>query len=114
MRRPVGAHGAQERLQHAPPHAGRPPSRTPPSLMPPSVMPASNVVPAQSMPSTRPQLAPVVGGAPQMPSVWFEFLVHTAEQQSAPELHASPVCPQNDDAWQVPFEAQKPEQHWVG
>jgi hypothetical protein len=55
MKAPVGPHGPHERLQQPPPQ-GRPPSGTP-------------VMGAQSMPSVMLQLADVVGGEPQVPSV---------------------------------------------
>jgi hypothetical protein len=82
-RTPVGPHGAHERLQQAPPHDG-----IPPSMM---TMPPSAVVPAQSMPSVRLQLAPVVGGEPHTPSGCVPDLVQTPEQQSPPLAHASPI-----------------------
>jgi len=93
-RTPVGPHGAQARLQHAPPHAGMPPSRmtTPPSF----------VVPAHSMPSVSWQLAPEVGTAPQRPSAFVPVFVQTPEQQSVALAHESPFCPQKDGCWQMP------------
>jgi hypothetical protein len=47
---PVGPHGAQARLQHGPPHAGKPLSR---NAVPAPLVP----VPPQSCPSTTPQFA---------------------------------------------------------
>ena len=82
-RTPVGAQGAHERLQQAPPQVGRPPSV--------KTMPPSAVLPAQSIPSVRLQLAPIVGGEPHSPSAWLPVLVHTPEQQSVPVAQASPV-----------------------
>ncbi len=53
---------------------------------------------------------PPGGVAEHVPSVLPAATVHTPVQQSAPIEHASPACPQNDDAWQVPPE-QSAEQH---
>jgi hypothetical protein len=59
---PVGPHGAHARLQHGPPHRGRPLSR--------NTTPPSAPLPPQSCPSTRPQLAGPEGAeAAQVPSV---------------------------------------------
>jgi hypothetical protein len=82
MSTPVGPHGAQARLQHAPPHAGRPPSYTPVPLVP---------VPPQSCPSCRPQLAgPPGDDVAHVPSVCPAAVVQTPVQQSALVAHASP------------------------
>jgi hypothetical protein len=102
-RTPVGPHGAHARLQHGPPQAGNPAAlcTTPPSA----------AVPPQSWPSTTPQLAGPLGGfAPHVPSVAPAVIVQVPVQQSDPTEHASPACPQNDEAWHVPFE-QSFEQH---
>ena len=45
-------------------------------------------------------------------------MVRVPVQQSVPVEHASPGCPQNDDAWHVPFEQRFEQQsapvaHWV-
>jgi hypothetical protein len=98
---PVGPHGAHERLQQPPPHEGTPPSRM--------TVPPSLDVPAQRTPSGIWQFAGPVGGGPQVPSVWPIATLQMPPQQSAPEWHASPCCPQKDDGWQVP-PAQSPEQ----
>ena len=101
---PVGPHGAHARLQHGPPHAGSP---------------ASMLAPPQSWPSTTPQLAgPPGGAAPHVPSVEPAAIVHAPVQQSVPAEHASPPCPQNDEAWHVPFEQSAeqqsaPDAHWL-
>jgi hypothetical protein len=50
---PVGPHGAHARLQHAPPHVGRPLSR--------KTAPPSGPEPPQSCPSWRPQFAGPLG-----------------------------------------------------
>jgi hypothetical protein len=100
---PVGPHGAHARLQHGPPHVGRPLSRktTPPSAAPPP----------QSWPSTRPQLAAPVGGDPaHVPMDCPAAIVHVPVQQSELVAQASPACTQNEDDWHVPAE-QRPEQH---
>jgi hypothetical protein len=108
---PVGPHGAQARLQHGPPHAGSPASM-------PAAAPV-DVVPPQSWPSTTPQLAGPPGGlAPHVPSVEPATIVHAPVQQSVPAEHASPPCPQNDEAWHVPFEQSAeqqsaPDAHWL-
>jgi hypothetical protein len=108
---PVGPHGAHARLQQGPPQAGRPPSlRT---------IPPSGAVPPQSWPSTTPQFAGPLGGvAPHVPSVDPAATVHADVQQSDPVEHASPACPQNDDAWHVPFQQRFEQQsvlavHWL-
>jgi hypothetical protein len=44
-----------------------------------------------------------------VPSAAPDASVQVPVQQSAPVEHASPPCPQNDEAWQVPLE-QRPEQ----
>jgi hypothetical protein len=57
------------------------------------------------------QFADTLGGeAAQVPSVCPAAVVHVPVQQSALAEQASPGCPQNEDAWQVPF-AHRPEQH---
>jgi hypothetical protein len=100
---PVGPHGAHARLQHAPPHSGRPPSM--------NTVPPSPALPAQSCPSASPQFAaPAGGAAEQVPSAAPEAIVHEPAQQSAPVEQASPACPQKDDAWHVPA-AHRFEQH---
>jgi hypothetical protein len=106
MSTPVGPYGAHARLQHPPPHDGRPPSTytTPPSAP----------VPPQSTPSTIPQLAGPPGGeVAQVPRAWLAVLVHWPLQQSVPAAHESPPCPQKDDGWHVPLLAQLPEQQWA-
>jgi hypothetical protein len=76
-RTPLGPHGAHARLQHDPPHAGKPPSFV-------------EVAP-QSCPSTTPQFAgPEAGAVPQVPSVCPEATVQAPVQQSAAVEHASP------------------------
>jgi hypothetical protein len=103
---PVGPNGAHARLQHGPPQAGRPPS--------PTTTPPSGAEPEQSSPSVSPQLAGPPGGvAAHVPSDWFAAFVHVPVQQSPFAEHASPGCPQNDEAWHVPLLAQSPEQHWA-
>jgi hypothetical protein len=87
----VGPKGAHARLQQPPPHAGNPPSlyTTPPSTP----------VPPQSTPSTIPQLAGPLGGfAEHVPRVFPVATVQVPVQQSVPVAHASPACPQNEDA----------------
>jgi hypothetical protein len=102
---PVGPQGAHERLQHAPPHAGRPALLT--------AVPPSAADPPQSWPSTTPQLAGPLGGvAPHVPSAAPATLVQTCVQQSAALAQLSPPWPQNDDAWHVPL-LQRCEQHSV-
>jgi hypothetical protein len=80
---PVGPHGAQARLQQAPPQLGRPASLNttpPPAAMPP-----------QSCPSTRPQLAgPAGADGAHVPSDCPPCVVHVPVQQSAPTEQASP------------------------
>ena len=67
--------------------------------------------PPQSTPSTIPQLAGPLGAfAAQVPSVCPVAMVQVPVQQSEPEAHASPACPQKDAAWQVP-PLQSEEQH---
>jgi hypothetical protein len=88
---PVGPHGAHARLQHGPPHAGSPVALR--------VIPPSGVVPPHSWPSTTPQLAGPLGGlALHVPSVAPTTTLHVPVQQSDPVEHASPPCPQNDEA----------------
>jgi hypothetical protein len=53
---------------------------------------------------------PPGGLTPHVPRVAPFATEQVPVQQSAPEAHASPPCPQNDDAWQVP-PAQSDEQH---
>jgi hypothetical protein len=102
MRIPVGPHGAQARLQHGPPQAGRPPSM--------KVAPPSAAVPPQSCPSTRPQFAGPVGAeGAQTPIVLPVATVQEPVQQSVPVAQASPGCAQKEEGWHVPDE-QKPEQ----
>jgi hypothetical protein len=75
-------------------------------------MPPSAAEPEQSSPSESPQLAGPPGGvAPHVPSDWFAAFAQVPVQQSPFEEHASPGCPQNDEAWHVPLLAQSPEQH---
>jgi hypothetical protein len=62
------------------------------------------------MPSAREQFAPPAGTGPHVPSADVPTMLQTPEQQLAPVVHESPVCWQNDGAWQVPFAAQNPEQ----
>jgi hypothetical protein len=88
---PVGPNGAQARLQHGPPHAGRPPST--------SVTPPSGALPPHSWPSARPQLAGPLGGVvTQVPIVLFAAIVHVPVQHCAFAEQVSPGCVQNDDA----------------
>ena len=102
---PVGPHGAHARLQHGPPHVGRPLSR--------KVTPPSAAEPPHSCPSTRPQLAgPLGADAAHTPRVCPLAIVHAPVQQSPLVAHASPGCTQNDDAWHVLLE-QSPEQQAV-
>jgi hypothetical protein len=99
---PVGPQGAHARLQHGPPHLGRPLSM--------KTAPPSNPVPPQSCPSTRPQLAGPLGAeAAHVPIVWPLGMVHVPVQQSPSAAQASSGCTQNEDAWHVPPE-QRPEQ----
>ena len=103
MLTPVGPQGAHERLQHAPPQAGRP------ELL--VAVPPSGADPPQSWPSTTPQFAGPLGGvAPHVPRVAPAAMVHTCVQQSAALAQLSPPWPQNEDAWQVPL-LQSLEQH---
>jgi hypothetical protein len=89
-RTPVGPQGAHARLQHGPPHWGRPLSR--------NATPPSAAVPPQSWPSARPQLAGPLGGvAAHVPMVWPLATVHVPVQQSPLVAHASPGWPQNED-----------------
>jgi hypothetical protein len=110
-RTPVGPHGAHARLQHEPPHAGNPD--------PLSTTPPSGAAPPQSCPSTTPQLAgPPAGFAPHVPRVAPAAIVHVCVQQSAALAQLSPPCPQNDEAWHVPFEQRLEQQsppfvHWL-
>jgi hypothetical protein len=109
-RTPVGPHGAHARLQHGPPHAGRPPASTRTTAF---------AALSQSCPSTTPQLAGPPGGcAPQVPSVAPAAIVHVPVQQSDPPAHESPPWPQKEDAWHVPFEQSleqhsSPDAHWL-
>jgi hypothetical protein len=74
-------------------------------------MPPSAAVPPQSWPSATPQFAGPLGGfAPHVPSVAPAATVHEPVQQSGPVEHASPACPQNDEAWHVPFEQSDEQQ----
>jgi len=99
---PVGPHGAHARLQHGPPHWGKPPSM--------KTAPPSAADPPQSCPSTTPQLAgPLGADKAHVPIVWPLAIVHAPVQQSPLVAHASLGCTQNDEAWQVPPE-QRPEQ----
>jgi hypothetical protein len=89
MSTPVGPHGAHARLQHEPPHAGKPPSYTPVPLVP---------VPPQSCPSCRLQLAgPPGDDVAHVPIAAPAATVHVPVQQSTFDAHESPGCPQNDD-----------------
>jgi len=100
---PVGPHGAQARLQQAPPQAGKPPSVLPVPLVP---------APPQSWPSSSPQLAGPPGAlAAQVPTAWFAAMLHVPVQQPEPTEQASPGCAQKEDAWHVPLAAQCFEQH---
>jgi hypothetical protein len=102
-RTPVGPHGAHARLQHGPPHRGRPLSR--------NTVPPSPAEPPQSIPSVSPQFAAPPGGvAEHVPIAAPVATEHDPVQQSPAVEHASPGWPQNDDAWHVP-EAHRPEQH---
>ena len=107
----MGPHGAQARLQHGPPQAGKPASFV--------TTPPSGDVPPQSWPSTTPQLAGPPGGfTPHVPSAAPAATVHEPVQQSEPVEHPSPACPQNDEAWHVPFEQRLEQQsppfvHWL-
>jgi hypothetical protein len=93
---PVGPQGAQARLQHGPPHAGSP--------EPLRATPPSGAEPPHSWPSTTPQLAGPPGGvAPHVPSAAPVATVHVPVQQFPLVAQLSPPCPQNEDAWQVPF-----------
>jgi hypothetical protein len=88
---PVGPHGAQARLQHAPPHVGSPLSM--------KLAPPSGPEPPQSWPSTRPQLAGPPGADPaHVPIVWPVAMVQEPVQQSPLAAHASPGCTQKEDA----------------
>jgi hypothetical protein len=89
-RTPLGPHGAHDRLQQGPPHAGTPASGPSPVPLVPE--------PPQSWPSTTPQLAGPLGGeAPQVPSVCADATVHVPVQQSAAVAHASPAWPQKEE-----------------
>src|SRR5262249_5555834 len=97
MRTPVGPHGAQERLQHAPPHWGMPPSVT--------TWPSE-----QTMPSTRLHCAPPDGGWLHPPKIAPGALLQMPPQQSLGWVQMSPTWPQNDEAPQKPAR-QLFEQH---
>ncbi len=98
IRTPVGPYGAQRRLQHEPPHAGSGPV-------------AAVTTPPQTVPSTIEQLAAPEGGWPHVPYSCPAAIVQSPPQQSDGDPHASPLCPQNDEAWHVPLLAQNIEQH---
>jgi hypothetical protein len=87
---PVGPHGAHRRLQQLPPH-------------PPS--PAGEL---QSCPSAAEQFPPNANW-PQVPTLAPVGIVQVPTQQSPLVWHASPVCPQNDEGWQM-LPLQNPEQ----
>ena len=84
-----------------------------------STTPPSGAAPPQSCPSTTPQLAgPPAGFAPHVPRVAPAAIVHVRVQQSAALAQLSPPCPQNDEAWHVPFEQRLEQQsppfvHWL-
>jgi hypothetical protein len=83
---PVGPQGAHARLQQGPPHGGTPPSGT-------------VAVVAQRIPSTRPQLAGPPGGVnEQVPRDCPAAMLHWPVQQLVLFAHASPGCPQKEDA----------------
>jgi hypothetical protein len=46
-----------------------------------------------------------------VPTVLPPASVHEPVQQSAAVAQESPGCPQKEEAWHVPLEAQNPEQH---
>lgn len=101
MRTCVGPHGAQSRLQQAPPHAGKPLSRNPAS-------PAFCEL-EQTTPSRRLHCAPVGGGCAHVPNVLPDGIVQMPPQQSVACSQMSPGCPQYDGCAQMPF-SQKLEQ----
>jgi hypothetical protein len=73
--------------------------------------PPSGTEPPQSWPSTTPQLAGPLGGlTPHVPRVAPTAIVHVPVQQSEAPAQASPACPQNDEAWHVPFEQSDEQQ----
>jgi hypothetical protein len=91
---PVGPQGAQARLQHGPPHSGRPASL---------VAEPASATPPQIIPSVRPQFAAPPGAAvAQVPRREPEARVQLPAQQSASVEQASPPWMQKDDAWHVP------------
>jgi hypothetical protein len=102
MSRPV-MYGAHARLQHEPPHCGRPPST--------STTPPSGAVPPHAWPATVHIPAPPPVATLHVPSVAPAALVHTPPQHSVPTLHASPFCAQYElCAAQWPL-VQSDEQH---
>jgi hypothetical protein len=75
-------------------------------------VPPSGAVPAQSSPSASPQLAEVVGGeVAQVPMVLPAAIVQVPVQHWALAEQTSPPCVQNEEGWQVPLLAHRPEQH---
>jgi hypothetical protein len=87
---PVGPHGAHDRLQHAPPQTGMPPSTY--------VVPPSGAEPPQSMPSTSPQFAPPPLVEPeQVPATCPDAVLQMPVQQSELCVQISPAWPQKDE-----------------
>jgi hypothetical protein len=79
--------GAQDRLQHSPPHDGMPPSVTPP---------------AQAKPATVHVVAPGAPGWPQVPKLAPADLLQSPPQHSEWTAQTSPVCPQKDPLAHTP------------
>lgn len=68
------------------------------------------VPPWHKVPSVKPQLAGPPGGeAAHVPRALPAERSQLPLQQSPDAAHASPGCPQNEEAWQYPL-LQKPEQ----
>jgi len=95
MKRPVGAYGRHERLQHSPPQVGK---------VPPVVGPL-HTWPAGEQPPT-----PEASARLQRPSEAPVAFVQRPPQQSVSAAHVSPFCAQYDGAEHTPL-AQKFEQH---
>ena len=83
MRTFVAPHGAQSRLQHAPPQFGRPLSGLKPASPPFCELP-------QSMPSIKLHCAPDCGGCPQTPNCLPCGIWQRPPQQSVLALQMSP------------------------
>src|SRR5688572_5743921 len=82
MSTPLLPYGAQARLQHSPPHSGKPPSMKPCGV--------------QTWPVTRQPVVPGASTTSHTPRVAPAALLQEPPQHSKFEMQASPVCVQNE------------------